>query len=1270
MKADLNLWMSAVSNDTPINISAYQLSKSWDENQASWNYSKTSPLTSWSVKGGDYTSTVLSSMEVGNQIDLAYSQKWDIPVGLINKWVTNPTTNNGIILKSNSESTNTYKKFISSEYPIDGQYQPLLVITYKTGARLGIEDYWEYDSHSLVGGTSYTNLTTGNNIIQYQDFTLPSRGGFGLDFNRTYNSKSQENSIFGYGWTATGLENLYVGSNNIDYTDEDGTTHKFTYDDASALYKSEAGKYLTIKKSSESINNKYVYYYELQDKYGNKKIFKIDEFNNDTDLTLATLQYWEDRHGNRINFEYNSNHQLIKITSDLGNGLVKSIELSYNTDGYVESVSYEGSKFTYSYKNDQLISMNQLKSDGTYSVTQFEYKDNRISAIIDPNGRRTDFTYQNEMLTKVQEPQEINGVKDPGDRPGTEYSIDIANKCSIITYPEGNHETFYSNDQYVTIKKIDSDGMETTYTLDENYNPTAIIEDGHPTTNTYDNKGNLTSTTDPEHHTISYEYTTFSNIAKIIDSNQNPTFYTYNAKGDLLSIKYPDTGTETYQYDSYGDLQSVTHPDTSTENIKYDYNTNQKTVESIDPFLNKTKSVADHQGNLLERTDGKGNPFTYSYDEKNELTEVSDPNQKTTRYEYDPNGNITKITNSKNKETNFEYDGQNNLQKEKNALGEETRYQYDLNGNLEKTILPNDHNIINHYDYSVDQLKSIEVNGTTMWGFGYDSSGNVTTVCKGGYPCQGSDVLKTISYKDDGSVDTIVDRGNPINYTDLGTKQVLKYQVGNQTSSIEFLLNPMNQLSSISRNGETTPLAAFDYEKGGLPKLVKYKNGSSIEMYYDHNRLNKYVLNSNTQEPLDTFTFQYDANNNITKIDSKENGVTSYTYDDKLDQLRKEELPDGTTISYEYDEVGNRVSKSITKSGDTKVTQYSYNDANQLVEAGEKSYQYDKNGNLKNDGSKEYIFNDLNQLEEIKDQTGKSIAKYTYDEEGKRISSTTGTGTIHYFYNGNQVIYETNSENQTLREYTYNDAGQPLTMTLNGNTYYYLYNQHGDVIALTDENSKEVASYTYDAWGNVLTQSGDLASENPYRYAGYRYDENTHLYYLLARYYNPETGVFLSLDPVMGDIQNPITLNGYNYANNNPVMFFDPDGELAIPKKVKKVLRSFINYIFNDFINNTVTNILLIAVPGGINAWLGRKMIMKEGFSMIRKKPYKKMIFNFITGGMSGYGLGQWGSDKIGKAQYVISKFFNYEKAFDKLWIGKKIDSALRKTRNYLLKRI
>lgn len=117
-------------------------------------------------------------------------------------------------------------------------------------------------------------------------------------------------------------------------------------------------------------------------------------------------------------------------------------------------------------------------------------------------------------------------------------------------------------------------------------------------------------------------------------------------------------------------------------------------------------------------------------------------------------------------------------------------------------------------------------------------------------------------------------------------------------------------------------------------------------------------------------------------------------------------------------------------------------------------------------------------------------------------------------------------------------------MIYKGVPYQYITNYRGDVLGMTDESGKLVASYTYDAWGNILTQSGTkdhLDSINPYRYDGYRYDENTKLYYLMARY-NPDTGVFLSLDPVRGDTMNPLSLNGYNYANNNPVMNVDPDG--------------------------------------------------------------------------------------------------------------------------------
>ena len=76
--------------------------------------------------------------------------------------------------------------------------------------------------------------------------------------------------------------------------------------------------------------------------------------------------------------------------------------------------------------------------------------------------------------------------------------------------------------------------------------------------------------------------------------------------------------------------------------------------------------------------------------------------------------------------------------------------------------------------------------------------------------------------------------------------------------------------------------------------------------------------------------------------------------------------------------------------------------------------------------------------------------------------------------------------------------------------YLFVKNIQGDVLHIYDENGNKVVSYLYDAWGNITSTTGSMASTvgemNPFRYRGYYYDSNIGMYYLQSRFYNPEIG--------------------------------------------------------------------------------------------------------------------------------------------------------------------
>jgi len=162
-----------------------------------------------------------------------------------------------------------------------------------------------------------------------------------------------------------------------------------------------------------------------------------------------------------------------------------------------------------------------------------------------------------------------------------------------------------------------------------------------------------------------------------------------------------------------------------------------------------------------------------------------------------------------------------------------------------------------------------------------------------------------------------------------------------------------------------------------------------------------------------------------------------------------------------------------------------------------------------------------------------------------RIRKTTASGTICYHWdNKERLVRESDASGNTLALYIYDDKDRLIAIEKGGQTYYTHTNHRGDILAITDTNKTRVATYKYGPWGELLSSTGTFSQ--PFRYAGYYFDEETGLYYLKARYYSPELGRFLTKDTFEGFNNNPQSLNLYAYANGNPVMNVDPDGNVAL----------------------------------------------------------------------------------------------------------------------------
>ena len=181
--------------------------------------------------------------------------------------------------------------------------------------------------------------------------------------------------------------------------------------------------------------------------------------------------------------------------------------------------------------------------------------------------------------------------------------------------------------------------------------------------------------------------------------------------------------------------------------------------------------------------------------------------------------------------------------------------------------------------------------------------------------------------------------------------------------------------------------------------------------------------------------------------------------------------------------------------------------------------------------------------------------KYTYDNNGLRVSKTVNGEKTYYEYNADKLQYQEKGEQKLYFWYdAFGNLSKVYCVYKNGvvGSYMVVCNSRGDVDTLYNVSGDVVAKYTYDSWGNTIsvtdangkeiTSPNHIGNINPIRYRGYYYDTETGLYYLQSRYYNPTVGRFLNAD-IYCDTQSSILgTNMFAYCGNNPVMFVDYNG--------------------------------------------------------------------------------------------------------------------------------
>jgi len=405
-----------------------------------------------------------------------------------------------------------------------------------------------------------------------------------------------------------------------------------------------------------------------------------------------------------------------------------------------------------------------------------------------------------------------------------------------------------------------------------------------------------------------------------------------------------------------------------------------------------------------------------------------------------------------------------------------------------------------------------------------------------------------------------------VSYTD-GASATVGYgydRSGNQTSItypgggvVTQGYNAANEMTSIKdQNGNTS---TFTYDASGNLTGESLPNGVTGSYTYDHAGNLTGIADTSGSTQVFSASYGYNANNMVASDSSQPSGEGSYQYTARSqlcyaagsNSTSCSAAPSGAT-TYSYDAAGNLTGNNGTtqafNSSDELCWGVTGSSSNSCGTAptGATTYSYDANGNrtVTTPASGSATTLSWNGASELTGYTvGGSTVGYLYSGTGMRESRTAGSSTTQYSWNdsasvANPLLLEATTGGSST-SYVYGPTGAPLLEILpSGATYYYSGDNLGSTRVLTDASGAVVNSYSYSPYGSLSSSTGTVP--NPLLYGGQYLDSGSGLYYLRARYYDPATAQFLSVDPLV-----QLTLSPYGYVQGNPVNAVDPSGELC-----------------------------------------------------------------------------------------------------------------------------